>query len=60
VSPGLISSKRAQLRFRHHHGARKLDLDTLKTSPSLTFTVMNMSSFSGAMATCVDSIWKFA
>src|SRR5216684_3349173 len=29
--------------------------DTLKTSPSVTFTVMYMSSFSGAMATCIDS-----
>ena len=28
---------------------------TLKTSPSFTFTVMKMSSFSGAIATCVDS-----
>ena len=25
-----------------------------------TFNVMKMSSFSGAIATCVDSIWKFA
>ena len=33
---------------------------TLKTSPSFTFTVMKMSSFSGAMATCVDSTSKFA
>ena len=34
--------------------------ETLKTSPSFTLIVMKMSSFSGAIATCVEVTAKFA
>ena len=34
--------------------------DTLNTSPGLTLMVMYISSFSGAIVTCVDSIAKLA
>ncbi len=60
ISPGLMSSNRRSSDSGTTIVPASLISDTLKTSPSLTFTVMYMSSFSGAMVTCVDSIWKFA
>ena len=60
MSPGLMSSSLRSSASGTTIVPASLMSETLKTSPSLTFTVMYMLSFSGAMVTCVDSIWKFA